>query len=172
MNKRLRVGPTELVVRTRVVKTFGVEFPDTACVLFNWVLSHSRKLDTMSFSVPLLPPTVNHQYAHQGGRRILTDEARAFREIVAIAVAGRPWVPRCPVMAMVFLESPHWITKRHTLRDMDCDNRLKPLFDAIQNGTRAPDCTNWEIHSWKVASAFTRTTVYLFALGDLIDWHP
>lgn len=170
MNRRTKVG--EIVIRTRVVQSFGVDFPETAQLLFGWALAGPRTREMLSFSANDLPPTVNHMYIHDRGKRILSAEARAFRELVALSLGGKTWRPRGPVMAMVFFESPHWITKRHTLRDMDGDNRLKPLFDAIQAATGSNDSANWQIHAWKVASARTRTTVYLFALGDLIDWHP
>lgn len=75
-------------------------------------------------------------------------------------------------MAMIFYQSPHWLTKRDTIRDMDGDNRVKALFDAIQETTNVRDCTNWEFHCYKVASGITRTTVYLFDLGDVIQFYP
>ncbi len=74
-------------------------------------------------------------------------------------------------MAMVFLQSPHWITQKHTMRDMDGDNRLKPLFDAIECCTGQRDNANWQHHCYKLASNIERTTVYLFDLGDLIEYY-
>ena len=72
---------------------------------------------------------------------------------------------------MIFLESPHWITQKYTVREMDGDNRIKPTLDAIKNATGVPDETNWEYHVWKIASKQVRTTVFLFDLGDLVDFY-
>lgn len=73
--------------------------------------------------------------------------------------------------ALIFLETPHWITKKHTVAEMDADNRIKPTLDAVKNATGVPDETNWEVHVWKIASNQIRTTVYLFDTGDLVDYY-
>lgn len=164
-----------LKVRTRIVKEFGVDMPPTARALFALLSSAPRPLPSLSFAVPSLPPTVNHMYVQgaRGGRR-LSQETLDFRQLTAIAIGAQrfTWRPTGAVTALVFYLSPHWVTKRHELRDMDADNRLKPLFDAVQEATGVPDYTNWEIHCYKVASSVTRTVVYLLDLGDLIDVYP
>jgi Holliday junction resolvase RusA-like endonuclease len=72
---------------------------------------------------------------------------------------------------MILLESPRWITKKHTIRAMDLDNRVKPMLDAIKESINSPDETNWELHVYKVASKKEQTTVAIFDLGDVINYH-
>lgn len=162
-------------VRTRIMRDFGVDMPATARAIFGVLLAAPRPLTTMSLAVASLPPTVNHMYVTGArGQRRLSQETLDFRELVALAVGSRrfTWKPTGAVTAVAFFLSPHWVTKRHELRDMDVDNRLKPLFDALQAATGVPDYTNWEIHCYKVASSATRTVVYLFDVGELIDVYP
>jgi Holliday junction resolvase RusA-like endonuclease len=170
----MKAPSPEIAIRKRVVGEFGVDLPETARILLDHVASSPRPRRSLGFTVDALPPTVNHMYAHKGGRRVLTRESLGFRDRVALAIGPQrlTWRPSGVVMALVFLGSPHWITKRHKLRDMDGDNRLKALFDAVEACTGVPDCTNWEFHCWKVARADVRTTVYLIELGDLIDYFP
>lgn len=164
----------EVPIRTKVMKEFGVDIPETAKLIFDWALRGDRKKPMLSFGVSSLPPSVNHMYEMRGRRRYLTQEALDFRQLVQIAIgAGRfGWKPAGAVMSLIFLESPHWITKKHTIRDMDGDNRVKPLFDAIQITTGVKDYTNWEFHCYKLASSKIRTSVYLFDVGDLVEWYP
>lgn len=166
--------PPELTIRTRVGREFGVDMPPTACVLLGSLLGQARPLPAISFAVGALPPTINHMYTQVGHRRVLSVEAQTFRQLVTIGIGAKrfDWKPAGLVASLIFLASPHWITKKHTLRDMDGDNRIKPLFDAIQATTGVRDCTNWEFHCWKLASAKVQTIVYLFDLGDIVEWYP
>lgn len=44
---------------------------------------------SITFTVPLVPPSVNHYVKHtRNGRRYVTDEASAFKDSVAIAASG------------------------------------------------------------------------------------
>lgn len=164
----------ELQIRTRVVRSFGMDMPMTASILMSSLMSRSRHLPMLSFAVGALPPTINHMYTQVGHRRVLSVEAQNFRQLVTVAIGAKRfnWKPVGLVAPLIFMASPHWITKKHTLRDMDGDNRVKPLFDAIQATTGVRDCTNWEHHCWKLASAKIQTIVYLFDLGDIVEWYP
>lgn len=166
-----RFKKPEVKVRVKFVSSLGNTFPPTAQAVVDWACRNNCRL--ASFAVNQLPPTVNHNYHHTRFSTRLTDEAKAFRDLVGLSMGVHKtgWKPRGVVMAMLFFESPFWITKKHTTRDMDCDNRVKPLLDAIQYATGVPDNTNWEFHVWKIPSKLTRTTVYLFELGDLVEWY-
>lgn len=117
---------------------------------------------------------MNNLYANVGKKRVLSSEGRQFKKIVAAAIGAKKatWKPKGAVMALIFYQSPYWVTKKDTMRDMDGDNRVKALFDAIQDCTGVPDFTNWEFHCYKAASGVTRTTAYLFDLGDVIPFFP
>lgn len=156
------------------MREFGVDFPSSAVVLLEWCLARGKQNSWMTFCVPELPPTVNNLYANVGKKRVLSKDGRDFKKVVAVEIGAKKatWKPKGMVMALIFYQSPHWVTKRDTIRDMDGDNRVKALFDAIQDCTGIPDFTNWEFHCYKVASAHTRTTVYLFDLGDVVQWYP
>ncbi len=162
-----------ITIRKQVVREFGVDFPPTAVVLLEWALAQSKQNGHLSFSVPSIPPTVNHLYNTIGDRWIMSKEGKRFKQEVAASIGGMKakWKPRGVVMVLIFLESPHWVTKKHTIRDMDGDNRIKALLDAVQAHTGYPDYTNWELHVYKVASLKLRTTTYLFDLGDVVNWH-
>lgn len=155
------------------MREFGVDVPPTARLIFDWAFGEEQRgRNSLSFSVAELPPTLNHMYQQVGHRRVLADETRVFREMVAYAIGGRRrgWSPS-QVMALIFFESPYWLTKKNTMRDADGDNRVKPLFDAIQHCVDVPDYTNWEFHAYKLASSRVKTSVYLFDLGDIVDWY-
>lgn len=137
-------------------------------------MSQGKQNSLLSLAVPVLPPTVNHLYESAGANRYLTKEYRLFKQMVWADLGARAvnWKPRGAVMVLIFLQSPFWVTKKGTMRDMDGDNRVKALLDAIKDATKVPDYTNWEIHVWKAASAKVRTTTYLFDLGDVVPWFP
>lgn len=47
-------------------------------------------METVSFTVPLVPPSVNHYCRHtRSGRHYVTKEAEAFQEAVAMSARGR-----------------------------------------------------------------------------------
>lgn len=173
---RRKVRPTGDIasVRVKTMRPLGQDFPETARVIFNWAMGQAQKKNHLAFAVPDLPPSVNHMYIQVGAaRRVLSPEAQTFRQLVTLAIGSQRlnWKPKGVVMVMVFLESPFWINKKHQIRDADGDNRLKSLCDAIQVTTGIADNTNWEFHVWKVAAPKKRTTVYLFDLGDIVEFY-
>lgn len=127
----------------------------------------------MSFAVNGLPPTTNHDKGQAFGRKFLTKDTKLFRDKVAFTIGHQKFTFKTggTVCALVFLESPNWVSGKLTLNRMDGDNRIKPLFDAIQNHILKPDEINWEHHVYKVASKNKRTTVYMIDLGDLVDFY-
>lgn len=83
---------------------------------------------------------------------------------------GKGWHPTGVTAAVVLFETPQWLTKKWTVRQKDVDNLVKPVFDAVEEAVHIPDERHWEIHAYKIASKKVRTIVYLFDLGDVIDY--
>lgn len=142
----------------------------------------SKNLQSTHFALPQLPMTVNHQYDHvthfaKGGKRYqskkLKPEVFQFRALVQETMLEdcKGWQPTGVVAAVVVFESPIWLTQTNQPRKVDSDNRLKPLFDAIEKTTLIPDETNWELYVFKAFANYERTLVYLFDLGNMIEFH-
>lgn len=166
-----QINKEEIKVRTKLMGEFGIDMPEEARALFD--IAKNGAWPCLSFAVPALSPTVNHQYVQVArDRRVLSPETVTYRQMVAIALAGRRdnWKPRGPVMAMTFFLQPYWLTRKLTMRDADGDNRLKALFDAIQLATGVPDYTNWNIHAFKVTTTNrVATVVYMYDKGDIVS---
>ena len=89
--------------------------------------------------VPQVPPTLNHMYKHHGSRRILTDEAWAFRQIVALACRGAAPLPAGALrfeMRVVFPDK----------RRRDVDNRIKAALDALEQALGFDDSRVEDMH--------------------------
>lgn len=176
MSRRKRAIPhpkQEIHVRTRSVGPLAENLPYTAQLLLNGLLKDGKSRSHLSFAVNCLPPTVNNMYTHTRFSTRLTPEAKSFRDLVALAIGHQRFLFKCKgtAIALIFLESPYWLTQKSTVREMDADNRVKPTLDGVKNATGVPDETNWEVHVWKCASKIERTTVYLFDLGDVVNYH-
>lgn len=163
----------DLVMRVRTVGTLGLVFPPTAQLLLNWALTAPTKRQSLSFAVPALPPTLNHLYKNgPRSKTKLTPEAHRFRRLVQDALGNFRWKGKPgQLMGLYFYCSPHWITKRRTIRQMDGDNRAKALHDSIQLATGLNDSRVWEYHSYKIPSPREQTLVYVVDLGDIVDWY-
>lgn len=81
------------------------------------------------------------------------------------------WKPSGVTAAVILFESPIWLTQEYTVRQEDADNKLKPILDAIERATVVPDQLHWQLHAFKIASKKTRTIVYLFDLGDIVEYY-
>lgn len=161
----------QIKVRRRYVSADPDNLPASACVLLNWAAVTLQSQQRLTFVVEGLPPSVNKIYRGMGRNRTRTDEYRSFESEVAASLYGRlkNWNPLGTVMVLVILESPNWVTKKNTIRDMDADNRLKALLDCIQHATSIPDNINWEVHVWKQSSDNERSSCFLFDLGDVVN---
>jgi len=74
------------------------------------------------------PPTVNHMYEPAGrGRRKLTDEAKAYREDVAVRCVAAQAGPVHGKIRVVIYASPPDARRR------DLDNLQKSVLDALQH---------------------------------------
>lgn len=118
--------------------------------------------------------TVNSQYIHTRFNTRLKEEVKKFRLIVKAAMnsCGQDWSPKGTAAIVLIVESPHWITQKHTISEMDVDNRLKPLLDAVKLGKNATvdDCIYWDVLLFKQVAKKKRTIVYLFDLGDVVEY--
>lgn len=132
-----------------------------------------RGLQTMRFEIPELPQSVNHQYIHTRQNTRLTPKAAMFRTITHYAMGSKrmQWKPTGVTAAILIYVSPHWITKEHKVRKMDADNRVKPVFDAVERATQIPDERHWEFHVYKAVGKRERVEVFLFDLGDVVTYY-
>jgi hypothetical protein len=158
-------------------------------------LSSQHRLATLSFVVPgPLPLSLNHQKKRimtpvmQGGKVVrgpggkvllrpseaLKEEVHEYRARVARAIdeiKRKAWRPVGVTAAVVLFESPTWLTQEMRVRKEDCDNKIKPALDAAALATGIPDELHWQVHAFKVASKRIRTIVYLFDLGNVVDYY-
>ncbi len=150
--------------------------PEIMELIYNYYVEICRSSGRKTFQVtiPDLPPSVNHQYRHTRYATRLTPEALRFRthtQWIMKAVQDR-WNPTGVTAAIILYEAPLWVTKKHEIRKMDIDNRVKPVFDAIETGSGGTqDESHWQIHAAKLYSIKTQTTVFLFDLGDIVPYY-
>jgi Holliday junction resolvase RusA-like endonuclease len=158
-------------------------------------LSSQHRLSTLSFVVPgPLPLSLNHQKKRimtpvmkggsvvrgPGGKVLLrpsealkpeVHEYRARVSRVIDEARRKAWRPLGVTAAIVLFESPTWLTQEKRVRKEDCDNKIKPALDAAALATGVPDELHWQVHAFKIPSKKTRTIVYLFDLGNVIDYY-
>jgi len=107
----------------------------------------------------------------QIGHKFLDPRIREWRELVddRIKALGIHWQPRGVTAGVLVFESPIWVTKKHTIKKADADNRIKATFDAIALSTESDDSHLWEGHFYKLFGRRECTHVWLFDLGDVIE---
>jgi crossover junction endodeoxyribonuclease RusA len=82
-----------------------------------------QRLSCVRFTVPLIPPSVNHYVKHtRNGRHYVTAEAKAFKEAVAIFAKGRVEADEYLVVSIVWLGAG---------QRGDVDNFPKVVLDAL-----------------------------------------
>ncbi len=171
----MRPPKTLRKIRTKIAGQLGQTWPELAQIVLQYYISRSKErgLSQLNFQVRDLPMSLNHMYGRSGKRTFLRPEAEEYRLLVLEALGTKRWAwkPSGVTAAVLLLESPKWITKRLEVREMDADNRVKPIFDAIEVATEVPDELHWQFHVFKIASKWTRTSVYLFDLGDVVEWY-
>lgn len=182
-------------MRVKIAGELGKVWPEEAQLL----ISHfekkclNRGLVNLSFRIDGLPISLNHMYDQtlifckendagafqdkQGRWRKrsnkLKPEVLDWRTIVAETMGDKRWLwkPTGVTAALLLFESNYWLTGRRQVREADIDNRVKPALDAVQHATEIPDELHWQIHVFKVLSKRERTTIFLFDLGDLLEYH-
>jgi Holliday junction resolvase RusA-like endonuclease len=162
----------ELKIRPRLVGSLIDFLPPSALAILH-THTQEKKVPTLSFAVSMLPPTVNHAYIYTRYNARLSEEYKFFKVVVAqtVKLTNPLFKISHTACVMMLFESPRWITKKHTIREMDLDNRIKPMLDAIKESINSPDETNWELHAYKIASKREQTTVCIFDLGDVVNYH-
>lgn len=125
----------------------------------------------VSFSVDKLPGSVNHMKPYRSHR--LADWVYEYRAMIKTAIeqAGINWAPTGVSSAVILMASPLWVTLESKIRKFDIDNKLKPLFDAIEHATGQPDENHWSFHVFKVPAKKEKLTVYLFDQGDVVEYY-
>lgn len=125
------------------------------------------------FTIDRIPKSLNHQYIVRGrGRAYDFDpEIKALRDELAYRLAPmrRQFVPKGVLAAIIEFQSPKWVTKENTVRDMDWDNKVKPLFDAFEKATGIRDSRFWAGHIFKRVGPKEQTTMCVYDLGDIVD---
>lgn len=126
----------------------------------------------MSFSLGMFPKSVNHMYTHSRFSTRLQPWVHEFRAEVKTSIerTGVEWKPKGVTSAVVLFRSPVWVTAESKIRKMDVDNKIKPIFDAIEQATGQPDENYWDYHPFKVPAKRQSLTVYLFDLGDVVEY--
>lgn len=134
---------------------------------------HENGRQWVRFSIDDMPKSVNHMFFHRNNMRILQPHVKEFRSLVADTMNHQKinWAPVGVTAVVIIFQSPMWITLERRVREMDVDNRVKPLLDAIQHATGQVDERHWHFHAFKAPSKRTRSTVYLFDLGDVVDYY-
>ena len=176
-----------------VPKLGGKNWPGTSGILIRHLREKCEKdgLSWISLVVDRIPLSLNH---HQDvkirykwstdprtGQRIKKPfaahinkpEVEEFLMMVKseLNYSGQRWDPKGTTCALVIFQSPAWLTKAYMPRDMDADNKLKPACDAAQWATKVPDNLHWEYHVYKAVSKQERTLIYLFDLGEIVEYY-
>ena len=154
-------------LRIRWSKSDDLALPVTAKLLCDmWRGLGARELYC---SVPGLPVTQNHMYIKH--THVLVPEIGQYRDLVAYVLGYRKseWKPRGAVAGVFVFEAPLWVTKANEIKNADADNRVKCGLDALAKATQMPDQQVWEVHAYKLVSKRTRTRMWLYDLGDVVD---
>lgn len=172
--KKSRLNPRPPGVTVRVRATAN-SLPPGANALIHSLAERCDQsgLKWTQFTHAGLPPTVNHMYRHTRYNTRLTEEATYYRRAVMMELLANPQkiIGLGHTAAVILLYSPLWVTQMRQVREMDADNRIKALLDAVQHATAHRDEMHWEIHVYKVLSPLSKTQVFLFDLGSVIDYH-
>lgn len=125
----------------------------------------------MKVSLPdTLPKSLNHNYVGYGARRTLVPEVRAMRDQMAMRMDThkRAWRSGGAMAAVIVIYSPLWITKEYCIRDMDIDNKIKPVLDAYVAATQVSDKGVWSVSAFKAVADRTLTRLWLFDCGGVV----
>ncbi len=160
-------------VRVRWADQIEKALPPSALLLLKHFREESR--GQFAYSVPMVPQTINHahKYFVRAGHVATTihEKTLAFYDMhdKLLMFRRNEWNPSGVAAAVIVFESPeHWVTKARTIKEADCDNRVKVLLDAVKRTTHHDDCIFWEVHPYKLLGKTEATHVWLFDMGDLI----
>ncbi len=177
------------IMRVKLAGQLGETYPEVMQLLLNYYNTNSENkgLLKMGFKCHDLPISLNHMYLRnrdfKGGQfKADGSQKKAYRlhpsiheyRLLVMEALGQDrwkWKPTGVTAAIILLESPHWLTQRRQVKEEDADNKVKPIFDAVENATETPDELHWQFHVFKIFSKWRRTTVYLFDLGDVVEFY-
>lgn len=167
----------------------GTNWPGTSGLLISSLQKKCKEqgLSNICLTVDRLPLSLNHQHkewvrkvydpktkkSYNRVSKRTKPEVEEYRYLVLneLRFSGQKWEPKGITAVVVILESPIWLTKKYTPRQADADNKLKPAVDAAQYATHVPDELHWEFHVYKAVSRRERTIIYLFDLGDIVEYY-
>lgn len=105
----------------------------------------------VSFTVPLLPPSVNHYWTGQGKWTRVSPAGKAFKASVAIFCRGQSVIPACTPYRLKSVR--YSVTAKVVFGKKmkgDIDNMGKGLFDGLKDaGVIHSDDRVMEIHLYK-----------------------
>lgn len=112
------------------------------------------------FSYPELPPSSNRIYfTRPGGGRGLSTDAKAYKTrfiwALARAQVALPAAPPSTTYALQLYLLIHNLrtkskTAKHPFRQLDADNRIKLVQDALTEGLGIDDRAVWSVNSSKI----------------------
>lgn len=150
---------------------FSLALPKPFGVLWEHYKKESRAC--LRLRVERLPQSLNSMYVKRSRSVFdLHPDVKALRDEVraALGYKAAEWKPTGAVAALVFFYSPRWVTKDSVIHTEDADNKIKTLLDAVEKATEQPDEATWHIHCAKVLSNYEETVLYLFDLGDVVEY--
>jgi len=98
--------------------------------------------------VSMLPPSTNNCFVTVGNRRVLSKEAKAFKELAQWTVkVGLKPLPKFagPVEVSLTFYSGKWLTKAGKPRRIDLGNMEKLLVDAVFEMLHLDDSNIWKL---------------------------
>lgn len=131
------------------------------------------------FKIPDLPPSLNHQYVRYKNKvtgragQCLTKKAQSFRDVADIILrTKRHLFKNNGLMAsVILLEGDCWITKDLRPKEADSDNMVKPVHDSLQVPFKFKDQEIWETFCCKCASNKNNVWVWLFDIGNDVQYY-
>ena len=129
------------------------------------------------YSVYALARSLNHMYS----RSVVKGKVHTWKKksvddfdlltLEALGLERFKFKPTGPLAVIICLESKLWVTQTHQVRQMDADNRVKVVVDALEKAIETPDELCWHFHVFKVPSKMTRTTVWVYDLGEIVEFY-
>jgi hypothetical protein len=170
VNLAPKVPPT--VVSPRWAPTLEAALPEAVRILLDHYRRISEGRSRISLTVPMIPPSLNHQYLRgRSGNNYLDPKVSAFRDALVVCLGNRrrEWSPKGITAAVLVFESPVWVSKANEVRENDVDNKPKPTLDALKLATGVPDELHFQVCEFKLLGKQRRTHIWAFDLGNDVD---
>lgn len=119
--------------------------------------------------IDMLPKSLNHQYITRSRSvRDLHPDTKLLRDTMRerLRIASSVYEPVGKLAAVVIFFSPDWMTRTGKVRDVDIDNKVKPLLDAFELAMGIRDSRFWAIHAFKALGPIPRTELSVYDIGD------